>query len=177
MRIVTKLINNVNKKQTTISEKPDSALVKEVSSNDGIKFDKEGIPYEYTLDIHQITKRSFTATNIYNDPPAYPWAEASKHKKIKQESVQTCTSVELMIPTPQGNEILVYNGYPIRFVVNNEYVIAINNRGDSIFEINGTYILRGVQMDQIIGTFVEVLDCNVYTKETILTQQQVLWYV
>lgn len=177
MRILTKLINNVNKTPVTNLSKPDNKLVTEISSNDGIKFNNEGIPYEYTLDIHNITKRQFTASNVYNDPPSYPWAEANKHKKIEHESVQTCTSEELMIPAPQGNEILVYNGYPIRFIVNNEYVIGINNRGDSIFEINGEYILRCTQMDQIMGKFVEVLDCNIFTREHIEQLQNIIWYV
>lgn len=177
MRILTKLINNVNKKQEYITTPPSNVLVKEISSNDGIKFDTEGLPYEYTLDIHKITKREFTPTNVYNDPPSYPWAEASKHKKIETEPVTEPVIVDQHIPTPQGNVILVYNGYPIRFIVNNQYVIAINNRGDSIFEINNEYILRGAEMDQIIGKFVEVLDCNIFTREHIQTIQNVIWYV
>lgn len=176
MRILTKLITNANKKQVETISKPDSTLVKEISSNDGIKFDSEGIPYEFTIDIHQITKRNFTPINIYNDPPFYPWAEANKHKKVEhtitQESVIEQKPIEL-----QSGEISVYNGYPVKFNVGDKSVIAINNRGDTTFIVNNTYILHGIDEDIRQGKFIEVLDCNTYTREHIAEVQGVVWYV
>lgn len=182
MRILTKLLANTSKKQPVVTSKIDNSLVKEISSDDGIKFDAEGIPYEYTLDIHQITKKNFTPAYIYNDPPAYPWAEANKHKKVDPAVQQSPTSTQQVTQSlPQVtscNEILVYNGYPLKFSVNDsKTVIAINNRGDSIFQIDNTYILRCVSEDQVVGKFLEVLDCNLYTKETIEASQGTVWYV
>jgi len=179
MRIVTRLIQNVNKKEVEQLSKPDNCLVKEISSNDGIKFDNEGIPHEFTLDIHQITKRNFTPLNVYNDPPFYPWAEPNRHKKV--EKAENTVSQEPVIESKpielQTGEISVYNGYPIKFNVSDKTIIAINNRGDTIFTVNNVYILHGKNDNILQGKFVEVLDCNVYTREHIAEIQEIVWYV
>lgn len=181
MKILTKLLTNASKKsaQPVSFVKVDIEPVKEISANDGIKFDSEGIPFEFTLDIHQITKRNFTPTNIYSDPPNYPWAEVSKHKKT-EVNLPPVVPVALDNTKPvksSGGDISVYNGYPVKFNVDGEMIIAINNRGDTTFNKNSVYLLHGATEVVLKGKFVEILDCNTYTKDYIAEIQNVVWYV
>ena len=170
MKIYTRLLLNKNKnesKQPPVST--EKKQVEVISANDGIKFDADGLPVEFTLDIHQITKKAYTPSAIYDEPAYYPWAEQARHN----------TLVAIQQQPENINSLQVYNGYPVEVLVNDTTrIVAINNCGDYYFILHNYYDLTtGTGETYCKGKVVKVLDCNTYTNDVILRTQSQLFYL
>ena len=181
MKIFNRLLDN---KKDKISNKHKvqeiSTLVltnvEQISANDGIKFNNEGIPVEFTLNIHEITKRAFTPTTIYNEPSYYPWAEQARLNSLNKPIKQT-NNIETTPRVILSDEIEIYNGYPINVEVNGKTCIVINNLGDWVFNFKKSYIVNNSNNEFYgNGKIINVLDCNTYNHELILQLQSDLLY-
>lgn len=155
-----------------------------ISSNDNLEFNDEGFPVNVTENAHFITKRNFTPSHVYEEPPFHPWAE---QQRIKHLTIPTSIGTTVDVTSNVGNNmpsalpdgsIEVYNGYPILFATNIGDKIAINNRGDVIFDNNTDYKLYDENNNVLFtGRFKEVLNCDVYTRGKILNTQSVMLLV
>lgn len=184
MRIVTKLLVNSrnNSVKKLIETQPDPSLVSNITANDGIVFDSEGLPVEFTLDLHKITKTNYTPTMVYNEPYCYPWSEQVRNGKgvFKEQQVETNapTVITHTVKITTGDKIEVYNGYPILFDCNGKSLIAFCCEGDKFFDTNETYKLYDqTKAENHHGKIVEVLDCNNFTADVVFEKQGIILYV
>lgn len=182
MRIFNRLLDNKkdkvsNKHKVQQVSTEVKTNVEQISANDGIKFDKEGIPVEFTLNIHEITKRAFTPTTVYNEPSYYPWAEQARLNSLTKTVEQAKPVVESVQRVLTNTEIEVYNGYPISVEINGKSYIVINNLGDWVFDFNKSYIVNNSNNGFFgNGKIIKVLDCNAYNHEVILQSQSELLF-
>jgi hypothetical protein len=187
MRIVTKLLVNSrnNSVKKLIETQPDPSLVSNITADDGIVFDGEGLPVEFTLDLHKITKTNYTPTMVYNEPYCYPWSEQVRNGKsvFKEQQIErnapVYTTPDIHIAKPIiGDKIEVYNGYPIMFDCNGKSLIAFCCEGDKFFDINETYSLFDqTKAETYHGKIIEVLDCNNFTADVVFEKQGIILYV
>ena len=166
-----------------------TSKVSVISSEDNLNYNNEGFPVNVEEDAHFITKRMFTPSTFYVEPPFLPWSEQERVKQNKNPVVNkdldtvtvTHNTVTEVVPAPiinqinqinEKGEISVYNGYPIEFKTVDGVKIATNNRGDFTFNTNEEYNLC-TETGEIIckGYIVRVLNCDVYDKERIINEQ------
>lgn len=169
-----------------------TSKVSVISSEDNLTFNGEGFPVNIDENAHYITKRLFTPSAFYTEPPFLPWSEQERikqnknpvvNKDIDNNNITVVSSPEIVhtatinIINDKG-EIHIYNGYPVEFKTDSGVKIAINNRGDYTFSTNELYSLR-TETGEVIcnGQVVKVLDCDAFDRERITLAQGVLLIV
>jgi len=195
MKLISKLLSSFRSKPknalvTPVPEKniivvntpeyipTDIPRVSTIVSDDGLVFNEEGLPTNITENAYTITKRNFTPSHVYAEPAFAPWSEQNRIKNINQQPIAVGTpppplpsETPVNVPDDNGN-VSVYNGYPIMFTTPDGNKIAINNRGDSIFNTKDDYkLVNESGAVATIGKFVEVLNCDLYNKEKIVSIQ------
>jgi len=201
MKLISKLLSSfkIKKKQTVTTPVPEKNIivvktpeyvpttesrVTTISSNDDLIFDKDGLPVNISDNAYTITKRNFTPSHVYAEPAFSPWAEQIRIKNLHAPTVANTTVTpaipsETPVNVPDDNgDVAVYNGYPIIFQTTDGKKIAINNRGDTIFNNKQQYsILTESNTIAYTGTFIEVLNCDIYNKEKIINMQGCVLFV
>lgn len=196
MKLISKLLSSFRSKpkNTDITPVPEKNIivvntpeykptdvqrVATISSDDGLIFNEEGLPTNVTENAYTITKRNFTPSHVYAEPAFFPWAEQNRIKNIQQQinpvaatSPQPLPSeTPVNVPDDNGN-VSVYNGYPIMFTTSTGNKIAINNRGDTIFNTKDDYRLANESGALVAtGKFTEVLNCDLFNREKIRSIQ------
>lgn len=168
-----------------------TSKVSVISSEDNLQFNNEGFPVNIDENAHHITKRLFTPSAFYTEPPFLPWSEQERIKQNKNPVVNK--DIDNTVPIPvvkdiihnatinhinEKGEVHIYNGYPVEFKTDSGIKIAINNRGDYTFVTNEEYSLHTeTGMVACKGYVTRVLDCDAYDKERIISTQGVLLIV